>query len=217
MKIGILGTGTVGTTIGSKLVQRGHDVKLGGRTSNNEKAAAWVSSTGTRASQGAFADAAAFGEVLFLCTAGHGALDALKAAGESNVGQKIVIDVTNPLDTSKGMPPSLFVSGTDSLGEQLQRAMPKAKIVKSLNTINCSVMVDPQAVGGGAHDVFVCGNDAGAKARVSDELLRGAFGWKHVIDLGDITGARAAEAYVLFWVRMYGALGSGSFNVHVVR
>lgn len=214
MKIGVFGTGMVGTTIGNKLVALGHEVKMGSRTANNEKAVAWVGAAGDKASQGTFADAAAFGEIIFLCTQGGGTLDALKAANAGDLDGKIIVDISNPLDFSKGMPPSLFVFGDDSLGEQIQRAFPNAKVVKTLNTINCNVMVDPSLVPG-EHDVFVSGNDAGAKQQVT-EILRGWFGWKSVLDLGDITTARATEAYLLFWLRLWGHLGTGNFNVKVV-
>ncbi len=140
MKIGILGTGMVGQTLGSKLVQLGHEVKMGSRTENNENAAQWVKKIGGGASQGTFAGAAAFGEIVLNCTAGTASLAALKSAGSQNLRGKVLIDVANPLDFSKGMPPILSVCNTDSLAEQIQRAFPEAKVVKTLNTINCVVM-----------------------------------------------------------------------------
>ncbi|HXU84051.1 MAG TPA: NAD(P)-binding domain-containing protein [Polyangia bacterium] len=216
MKLGVLGTGMVGQTIASKLCALGHEVRMGARQAGNEKAVGWTKSAGAQASQGTFADAAAFGEVVFNCTSGAGALEALKAAGAKALEGKVLIDVSNPLDFSKGMPPSLFTGSTDSLGEQIQRAFPATKVVKSLNTVNALVMVDPARVARGEHDVFVCGNDAGAKARVS-EILRGWFGWKHVVDLGDISAARGTESYLLLWLRAWGALGTGDFNIHIVR
>jgi predicted dinucleotide-binding enzyme len=216
MKIGILGTGMVGQTIGTKLVAIGHEVRVGSREVGNEKAAAWVKLAGAKASYGTFADAAAFGELLFNCTQGAGSLDALKAAGAAALRDKVLIDVANPLDFSKGMPPSLFVSNTDSLGEQLQRAFPEVKVVKALNTISADVMVDPARVAGGDHDVFVSGNDAAAKKRV-ETILREWFGWKRVIDLGDITTARGTEAYLLLWIRLWGALGTSDFNLKLTR
>lgn len=215
MKIGVFGTGTVGNTIATKLAKLGHDVKMGSRTAGNAKAAEWVEASGAKASQGTFAEAAAFGELLFNCTSGVGALAALELAGKKNLGSKILVDVSNPLDFSKGMPPSLTVCNTDSLAEQIQRAFPEAKVVKALNTMNANLMVDPSLVKGD-HDVFVCGNDAGAKAQVT-ELLKGGFGWKHVVDLGDLTAARGQEMFVIFWVRLFSAGGSPMFNVHVVR
>jgi len=215
MKIGVFGTGTVGNTIATKLAKLGHEVKMGSRTAGNAKAAEWVEANGAKASQGTFAEAAAFGELLFNCTSGVGALAALELAGKKNLGSKILVDVSNPLDFSKGMPPSLTVCNTDSLAEQIQRAFPEAKVVKALNTMNANLMVDPSLVKGD-HDVFVCGNDAGAKAQVT-ELLKGGFGWKHVVDLGDLTAARGQEMFVIFWVRLFSAGGSPMFNVHVVR
>jgi predicted dinucleotide-binding enzyme len=215
MKIGILGTGMVGQTIASKLTELGHDVRMGSRAAGNEKAKAWVKQAGARASEGTFADAAAFGELVFNCTSGGASLDALNAAGAANLRGKVLVDVANPLDFSKGMPPTLFVSNDDSLGERIQRALPETKVVKALNTINCLLMVQPGKLAEES-DVFVCGNDAQAKGRVS-EILRGWFGWKRVVDLGDISMARGTEAYLLLWIRLYAALGTGDFNIKIVR
>ena len=215
MKIGILGTGMVGQTIGGKLVSLGHEVKMGSRDAKNEKAAAWVSKAGRGASQGTFADAAGFGEIVFNCTNGMGSIDALKSAGAATLRGKVLVDVANPLDFSKGMPPTLFVGNGDSLGEMIQRTFPEARVVKALNTVNANVMVNPGRLSGD-HDVFVCGNDAGAKAQVI-RLLKDEFGWKTVHDIGDITAARATESYIHLGLRLYGALQSADFNVHVVR
>ena len=215
MKISVLGTGMVGTTIASKLVALGHDVKLGARERNNEKAAAWAKQAGARASHGTFADSTAFGEMVFNCTMGSASLDALRAAGADSLRGKIPVDIANPLDFSKGMPPSLFVGSDDSLGERIQKAFPETKVVKTLNTMNCNIMVDPSRVPGD-HDVFMSGNDAGAKGRVA-EILRGWLGWKNVIDLGDITTARGTEHYLPLWVRLWGALGTADFNLKIVR
>jgi predicted dinucleotide-binding enzyme len=215
MKIGVFGTGTVGQTIATKLVEIGHDVKIGSRIANNEKTAAWVKATGANASQGTFAEAAAFGALLFNCTAGAGSLPALQAAGADKLRGKILIDVSNPLEFSKGMPPSLSVCNTDSLAETLQRAFPDLKVVKALNTMTAAVMVNPGLIAG-EHDAFICGNDADAKEHVT-AILKGGFGWKNVVDLGDLTAARGQEMYVIFWVRLYGALKSPTFNIHVAR
>jgi predicted dinucleotide-binding enzyme len=214
MKIGVLGTGVVGTTIAGKLVSLGHEVKLGSRTANNEKAAAWVAKAGARASQGTFADAAAHGDIIFNCTLGDATFEVLNATGAGTLEGKVLVDVSNPLDFSQGMPPTLSVFGRDSLGEQIQRAFPKARVVKALNTISANVMVDPARVPG-EHATFVSGNDAEAKRQVT-EILRG-FGWKQVIDLGDITTARGTEAYLMLWLRMWGALGTADFNIAVVK
>ncbi len=214
MKIGILGTGMVGDAIGTKLVQLGHEVKMGSRSANNEKAAEWVKKNGQNASQGTFADAAAFGEILFNCTSGRASLDALKMAGASNLKGKVLIDVANPLDFSKGVP-MLSVCNTDSLGEQIQRALPETKVVKTLNTMSCRVMVDPSLVNGD-HDVFVSGNDPDAKTTVT-RILKDWFGWKSVIDLGDIKTARGVEMLLPFWITLRGQLQTGTFNFKIAR
>ena len=209
------GTGMVGNTIGNKLVALGHEVVMGSRTANNEKAVAWSKAAGARACHGTFADAAAHGEIVFNCTSGAGAVDAVTAAGAENLRGKILIDIANPLDFSKGMPPSLLFAGDDSIGERVQRALPDTKVVKALNTINHKVMVDPGRVPG-SHDLFISGNDAAAKASVA-EILRDWFGWKSIIDLGDITTARGTKSYLLLWLRLWGALGTAEFNIKVVR
>jgi len=214
MRIGILGTGMVGTALGSKLIQLGHEVKMGSRSANNEKAVKWAKESGPKASYGAFADAAAFGEIVFNCTAGTVSLAALTAAGGSNLKGKVLVDVANPLDFSKGMPPTLTVCNTDSLGEQIQRSFPNVRVVKALNTMNCAVMVEPSVVPG-EHDAFVCGNDRQAKDQVT-EVLR-TFGWKSIIDLGDITAARGTEMLLPIWLRLMGHYQSPNFNFKIVR
>ncbi len=215
MRIGILGTGTVGNTLGTKLVELGHDVKMGSRTTSNEKAAEWVKSThSSKASQGSFADAASFGEVLLNCTPGSLCLEVLKMAGAENIRGKILVDVSNPLDFSKGMPPALTVANTDSVGEQIQRTFPDAKVVKALNTVAAPVMVNPRIVPGD-HDIFVCGNDSGAKDRVKKIL--GDFGWINIIDLGDITNSRGMEMWLALWIRLMMKYQSPIFNLHIQR
>jgi 8-hydroxy-5-deazaflavin:NADPH oxidoreductase len=215
MRIGVFGTGMVGKAIASKLVEVGHEVTMGSRSADNAEATAWATEHGDNAGHGTFADAAAFGELLFNCTGGMVTLAALEQAGEDNIGDKVLVDVSNPLDFSQGMPPRLAVANTDSVGEQIQRRFPSARVVKSLNTMNCAVMVNPAAVPG-YHNVFVSGDEAEAKATVTD--LLGQFGWPKaaVIDLGDIKSARGAEAFVLFWVFLRGALGGNQFNLGVV-
>jgi predicted dinucleotide-binding enzyme len=214
MKIGILGTGVVGQTLGTKLVQLGHEVRMGSRKAGGDKAKAWAQQAGAHASEGTFADAASHGEIVFNCTSGMVSLDALKAAGENNLVDKVLVDVANPLDFSKGMPPSLTVSNTNSLGEQIQRALPRTKVVKALNTMNTHVMVDPGKVPG-QHSVFICGNDAGAKGRVVAILQ--SFGWKDIIDLGDITGARGQEMILPIWLRLFMTLNTPNLNFHIAR
>lgn len=213
MRIAVLGTGTVGQTIGSKLVSLGHQVKMGSRSATHEKGLEWVKEAGTGASLGTFVDAAAFGELAFNCTSGRGSQDALTAAAASLAG-KLLVDTTNPLDFSNGFPPALFMGATDSLGEQAQRLLPDSKVVKALNHITASVMVDPASVNGGDHDALLCGNDAEAKQQVT--ALLQSFGWKSVLDLGDITASRGLESYIALWVRLMGQVGSARFNVKVV-
>jgi 8-hydroxy-5-deazaflavin:NADPH oxidoreductase len=216
MRVGVLGTGMVGNAIGGRLVALGHEVMMGAREAGNERARAWAEAAGEGASEGSFADAAAFGELLVNCTAGGHSLEAIEAAGRENLAGKVLIDVANALDSSGGRPPTLSVANTDSLGEQVQRAFPDAKVVKALNTMNCQVMVDPSRVPGD-HAVFVCGDDADAKRQVG-ELLE-AFGWPsaRIVDLGGIEAARGTEMYVALWLRLWGTLGTGDFNIALVR
>lgn len=215
MKLGVLGTGMVGNTIATKLVQLGHEVKMGSRTAGNEKAVQWAKANGAKASNGTFAEAAEFGEIIFNCTAGAASLEALKLAGARNLKGKILVDISNPLDFSKGMPPTLTVCNTDSIGEQIQRAFPDVKVVKTLNTINCNVMVTPHIVPG-PHDIFMSGNDAKAKAKVH-EIVSDWFDWKSVIDLGDITTARGTEMYLALWVRLMAVNQTPNFNIRIMK
>ena len=214
MRIGILGTGIVGKTLATRLTKLGHEVRMGSRAAGGDKASAWVKESGGKASEGSFADAAAHAEMVFNCTAGIASLDALKAAGAQNLQGKVLVDVSNPLDFSRGMPPTHAVCNTDSLAEQIQRAFPTAKVVKALNTVTAALMVEPSLIPG-VHTMFVSGNDAKAKAEVID-LLKTGFGWKEVIDLGDITAARAQEMYLALWVRLFGKFKTPNLNIHVV-
>ena len=214
MKIGILGTGMVGQGLADKLVSLGHNVKMGAREATNPNAAAFVARHKSLASSGTFSEAAAFGELLIVATTGTTALQVLAAAGEANLAEKVVIDISNPLDFSQGLPATLLVSNTDSLAEQLQRAHPKAKIVKTLNTTNVAMMVNPQQLNQPT-DIFVSGNDATAKAQVV-QLLK-SFGWESPIDLGDISTARCTEMLLPLWLRLWGVLGSPAFNFKIVH
>jgi predicted dinucleotide-binding enzyme len=227
MKIGILGTGVVGQTIAAALTNKGHSVTIGTRdpaaTLSREKGDAFNPTpfrTWQRANPkirlGTFADAARFGEVLVNATSGGGALPALEAAGADVLGDKVMIDVSNPLDFSAGFPPTLSVCNTDSLAEQIQRAFPQVRVVKTLNTVTAAVMVNPDAVGGGEHTLFISGNDAEAKTMVK-RLLGEWFGWRDVIDLGDITSARGPEMLLPVWIRLMGAIGTPMFNLKVVH
>jgi predicted dinucleotide-binding enzyme len=196
VKVGVLGTGDVGQALGTAFVTLGHDVKMGSRHAKNEKALSWAKGAGPKASAGAFSEVAAFGEIVVLATLGAANESALEAAGPDALRGKIVIDTTNPLDFSGGMPPKLFVSGTDSAGERVQRLLPDSKVVKAFNTVGHAHMFRP-AFPGGPPDMFLCGNDEGAKGKVG-EILR-EFGWG-VVDLGGIEGSRYLEAMCLAWV-----------------
>jgi len=206
MNFGVLGTGMVGRAIASKLVGIGHSVMIGSRTADNVKSTTWVKTAGGRGVAGTFADAAAFGELVFNCTQGANSLAALHAAGASNLDGKIVVDVANVL--------SAEIPISESLGERIQKAFPRAKVVKTLNTINCELMVNPAQLAD-SHTLFVSGNDAGAKATVR-ELVQ-AFGWTDIVDLGDITTARATEGYLPLWSSLWRQLGTLAFNIKVVR
>ena len=216
MRIGVLGSGTVGQTLGSKLVEAGHEVRMGSRKAGNERAATWAAEAGDQASEGDFAGAAGFGEIVLNATAGAASLDALRAAGADLLDGKLLIDVANPLDFSQGMPPTLTVANDDSLGEQIQREFADARVVKTLNTVTAAVMVDPGALPE-PHTMFVCGDDEDAKTEAAG--LLGDLGWprEDVLDLGDISAARGMEMYLPLWLRLYGASGSPMLNVRVVR
>lgn len=211
----MLGTGMVGSAIATRLLEVGHDVRMGARAAGNEAAVTWADAGGDGASQGSFAEAAAFAdELVFNATNGNHAVEVADSAAAELEG-KVLVDVTNPLEpTDDGM--ALSVGVTDSLAESIQRTLPQTWVVKALNTMNCEVMVRPDIVPGD-HAAFLCGDDEAAKAKTV-ALLR-EFGWpaERVIDLGDIAAARGMEAYVLIWVRMMGALGGSRFNVEVRR
>jgi len=226
MKIGILGTGVVGQTITGKMAELGHEVMVGTRDVSKTIARTEPGPYGLPAFSvwqeqnpgvklGSFADTARHGEIVINASNGVGTLDALTQAGASNLSGKILIDISNPLDFSQGMPPTLSVCNNDSLGEQIQRAFPEVKVVKTLNTVTASLMVNPRQLAGGEHVIFVSGNDAPAKAQVVS-WLTSWFDWRHVIDLGDITSARGAEMYLPIWLRLWSALGTGIFNIQVV-
>lgn len=226
MKIGILGTGMVGQTLAGKLSALGYDVMIGTRDPGATLARSGNDSFGNPPFRvfkeehpaiglGTFAQAARHGEIIINATNGGGALTALEAAGTDAIGSKVLIDVSNPLDFSRGMPPTLSVCNTDSTGEQIQRAFPKARVVKTLNTVNAHLMVDPKQLAGGDHTMFVCGNDSGAKGEAVK--LLGAFAWTDILDLGDITMARGTEMYLPLWIRLWMATGKPMFSIKVVR
>jgi predicted dinucleotide-binding enzyme len=227
MRVGVLGTGMVGRALAGKLGELGHDVAIGTRDTAALAERTEPDAMGTppfpvwqaehpNIGVATFEDVASRSELLVNATHGAGSLDALRAAGEQNLDGKILIDVSNPLDFSHGMPPSLFVSNTDSLAEQIQRAFPGAKVVKTLNTVSAPVMVDPASVAGGEHTMFMSGDDADAKAEVTT-LLQDGFGWKHVIDLGGIKAARGMEMALPLWLAIVMTSKDPMFNFSIVR
>jgi 8-hydroxy-5-deazaflavin:NADPH oxidoreductase len=216
MRFGVLGTGMVGRALATRLLDLGHEVVMGSRETGNAAAAEWLAGNGSGrpARAGTFADAAASAEVVVNATSGAASLAALGMVGAEHLAGKPLIDVSNPLDFSHGMPPTLTVAVTDSLGEQIQRAFPDALVVKTLNTVNCDVMAHPEGLTED-HTMFVAGDNPEAKATVAD-LLR-SFGWRSVLDLGGITAARGMEAYILLWLNMRMAQDTNAFNIKVVR
>lgn len=213
MRIGILGSGMVGQTVGAKLVELGHDVVIG--TRDPGKLSEWIEQVGGSARAASGAAAAAHGEIVINATAGTASLDVLQAAGAENLRGKILIDIANPLQFVDGKP-VLTVSNTDSLAEQIQRAFPDTRVVKTLNTLWTGLMVNPRQLADGDHTIFVSGNDADAKAQVI-ELLRNGFGWRAIVDLGDVSTARGTEALLLIWVQLWSTLGTPSFNFKIVQ
>ncbi|MGE0772665.1 MAG: NADPH-dependent F420 reductase [Cyclobacteriaceae bacterium] len=227
MKIGVFGSGMVGQTMTEKLASLGHDVMVGTRDPKATLAKDQPDGMGRpgfklwhqenpKVKVGTFAEAAAHGEMLVNATNGGGALVALESAGEQNLNDKVLLDISNPLDFSKGFPPFLTICNTDSLGEQIQKRFPKLKVVKSLNTMNALLMVNPGLLKED-HTVFMSGNEVDAKAKVRGLLE--SFGWKaaNMIDVGNITTARGTEQLLPIWVRLYGALQSPMFNFKIVR
>jgi 8-hydroxy-5-deazaflavin:NADPH oxidoreductase len=226
MKIAVLGTGMVGKALADRLAELGHEVSVGTRDvaatmastepdrRGNPPFAVWATDH-PQVRLATFAEAAADAEVIVNATSGNVSIAALEAAGEDSLAGKVLLDISNPLDGSRGFPPTLFVKDTDSLGEQIQATFPALKVVKALNTMTASLMVDPRQLADGQHSVFVAGNDPEAKRTVT--ALLNSFGHSDVIDLGDISSARGAEMYLPLWLRLVGALNTPIFNVKVVR
>jgi len=225
MKVTILGTGIVGRTIAAKLEDMGHEVTLGTRnvasTLNREDKDGYGNPPfkewhreHQKIQLRTFKEAADQADLLFNCTGGQVSVAVLESIGEETLSGKTLIDVANPLDFSQGMPPSLSPVNTDSLGEQIQARFPQLKVVKSLNTMNTYLMVDPTLVKGD-HHVFVCGNDDAAKTEVKEVLQ--SFGWREdlILDLGDISNARGTEMLLPIWLRLWGTLGTAEFNFHI--
>ena len=194
-KIGVLGTGDVGRVLATGFVEAGHEVKLGSRDAKNEKVTQWVARAGPRGSGGTFAEAAKFGDVIVLATLWTGTENALKLAGVGSFADKVVIDATNPLNFGPAGA-TLALGHTDSGGEQVQRWLPKARVVKAFNTVGNAHMVKP-SFPGGPPDMFICGNDADAKKTVTD--LCAELGWP-TLDVGGIEGARLLEPMCILWV-----------------
>jgi hypothetical protein len=213
MQIGVLGSGVTGQTLATKLIQLGHEVMIGSRDEANPASVTWARDAGQHALYGTFMNAASFGEIIFNCTMGMYSLAALEMAGAENLNGKVLIDTSNPIDRTTDRW-TLTVCNTDSLGEQIQRAFPEAKVVKTLNTVNANVMVDPAKLLERT-DVFVSGDDIEAKATVV-KILRDWFGWKQIIDLGGIESSRSVEMYVLLWHSLRNAISSQRFNIKVV-
>jgi predicted dinucleotide-binding enzyme len=224
MKIAVIGTGTVGQALAGRLSELGHEVTVGTRNvaatlarttpdgMGNPPYGAWAAQHPAVA-LATFADAAADAELLVNATSGDVSIAALSAAGD--LAGKILIDISNPLDFSKGFPPSLFVKDTDSLGERIQATFPDLLVVKALNTLTATLMVNPRALADGDHTVFVSGNDTDAKKTVVGLLE--SFGHTDIIDLGDITTARGTEMVLPIWLRLMGALNTPMFNLKIVR
>ena len=213
MKIGILGTGDVGQALAIGFTNLGHDVKMGSRDPNQEKVKAWVNKAGAKASAGTFAEAAAFSELAVLCTIWTGAENAIQLAGPNNLTGKVVIDTTNPLDFSEGIPPKLAVGHTDSAGEHVQCWLPNSRVVKAFNIVGSAHMFKPEFPGG-PPDMFICGNDEQAKETVTD-LLK-AFGWS-VIDIGGIECARYLEPLAMVWIRHFFRINSVNHAFKLLR
>jgi hypothetical protein len=214
MKIGILGSAGVGQSLATGFAANGHDVVMGSRNAGKKELKEFASKAEGKIAVRTLADAAAHGELLVLCTLGAAAEGAIDLAGPRHFDGKVVIDVTNPLDFSKGMPPSLFVVGTDSLGERIQRKVPKAKVVKCFNTVNQDTMIHPR-MKEGLPDMVIAGDDDGAKKVVAGLLKE--FGWAAPIDIGGIQEARWLEAFTALWVRVAMKVGSWSVAARFLR
>jgi 8-hydroxy-5-deazaflavin:NADPH oxidoreductase len=228
MKVAILGTGNVGQTFAEKFISLGYQVMMG--TRNVESTLARKDNNGNSVFRewhskneavqlGTFSDTVKFGEIILNALQGAATISTLEACNASDFDDKIIIDIANPLDFSRGFPPALIegLNNTNSLGEEVQKILPKAKVVKTLNTMYSGIMINPGMVNNGSHTNYICGNDADAKAKVI-EILK-SFGWNadNILDLGDITNARGTESTLLIWTRIYGATQTGAFNLSIVK
>ena len=204
-RVGVLGTGEVGRRLAEGFRSRGHDVMVGSRVPDKPELVEWLSGPGTGIAAGTFAEAAAYGELVVLAVLGDAAETAIADAGRANFAGKVVIDATNPLDFSAGFPPKLSITGEDSLGERVQRALPDAKVVKAFNTISNAYFVDP-SFSEGRPTMLIAGDDEDAKRTVGDLLAD--FGWPDPIDIGGIEGSRELEAICIAWVKIGGRRGA---------
>ena len=216
MKYAVLGTGMVGHTLATKLASLGHEVRMGARETGNEKAVTWAAANGDHAGQGTFAEVAAWADRVIFAVNGSRIVQVAEAATNAAVAGKTVVDVTNPIDMSGEMPPTLVpeLSNTTSAAEALQLTLPDARVVKTLNTMNHEIMVDPTRVPD-QHDVFLSGDDDAAKADAKEMLAE--FGWTDPIDLGPLAAARGTEGMMPFWLRLWGTVGHANFNYRIVR
>ena len=213
MRIAIIGTGTVGRTLARGLRRVGHDVVVG--TRDPEETGRREEWTDVGVPLMPLGTVAADADLVLNATNGLASLAALGEVGSDRLAGKVLVYVSNPLDFSQGFPPTLGVKDTDSLAEQIQRAFPEAQVVKSLNTVTASVMIDPGSVGDGDTTIFAAGDDAQARKQVV-ALLR-ELGWKDIIELDGLQNARGLEMWLPLWVRLMAALGTGEFNIKVVR
>ncbi len=213
MKYAVLGTGTVGRALASKLVSLGHSTWMGSRTADSDAGLAWAADAGALGTLSTFSGAANAADIVLLAVGGQHALAVVEAAADGLQG-KVLVDLTNPLDFSQGFPPRLSVCNDDSLGEQIQAAVPGARVVKTLNTLSNTIMVDPGKLSEPS-DLLIAGDDAEAKAVVTKMLVE--WGHRPPVDLGGIDASRGLEAWLLLWTRLYGALGTGDFNIRIVR
>lgn len=214
LKIGVLGTGDVGRVLGAGLAALGHEVKIGSRDAKNPKAVEWAEKTGSHASAGTFADAAKFGDVIILAASWTAMQSILELAGPENFAGKVVIDATNPLDFSKGAPPTLAIGTTDSAGEQIQRWLPKARVVKAFNVVGNPHMVNP-SFPNGKPDMFICGDDEAAKKTVTEICTE--LGWPGAIDIGGLQCSRYLEPMAMVWISYFFKTGSGAHALALLR
>ena len=230
MKIAVIGTGIVGRTLALKLKELNHEIMIGTRNVSDKLAdktsdyqgnppfGDWLKANST-IKLGTFDEAAKFGEMIINATNGRSSISALTLAGKKNIDGKVLIDISNPLDFSNGMPPGLLpgLNNSNSLGEEIQKTFSEVMVVKTLNTMWCGLMVNPGLIGNGDHINFISGNSTEAKAAVKKLLIQ--FGWKdaNIFDLGDITAARATESMLPIWLRVMNSLKSGTFNFKIVR